>query len=192
MCGKCCHEVPFVEGECAYKRIPLYPEEANRLESIAKERGIELHLMEDLVFPDELNHKIILVTWRILLDNEEKVCPFHQKGRGCTIHDQKPMACKSYPLALQTIDAFNTKIEIDPLCEFTIQNRDALEKANAKDISEIYGCEYENVKKHLERNKEVQTELRILEKTGKIIIPKQISSEKFDESLRIWPRWELR
>ncbi len=191
MCGKCCHEVPFVEGECSYKRIPLYPEEANRLEHIAKERGIELHLIEDLVFPDELNHKIILVTWRIILDNEEKVCPFHQKGVGCTIHDQKPMACKSYPLALQTIDAFNTKIEIDPLCEFTIQNRNALEKANAKDISEIYGGEYENVKKHLERNKEVQTNLRILEKTGKCVIPKQISSEDFDNALKNWPRWEL-
>ncbi len=161
MCGKCCHEVPFVEDECSYKRIPLYPEEANRLENIAKERGIELHLIEDLVFPDELNQRIILVTWRILLDNKEKVCPFHQKGKGCTIHDQKPLACKSYPLALQTIDAFNTKIEIDPLCEFTIQNRDALEKANAKDISEIYGGEFENVTKHLERNKKVQTKLRI-------------------------------
>ncbi len=192
MCGKCCHEVPFVEDECSYKRIPLYPEEADRLQMIAKDRGIELHLIEDLVFPDDLNNRIILVTWRILLDNDEKVCPFHQKDKGCTIHNLKPLACKSYPLALQTIDAFNTKIEIDPLCKFTEQNRDALEKANAREIEEIYGEEYLNVKQHLERNKKVQYKLRILEKTGKINIPKQISSEKFDDCLKKWPRWELR
>ncbi len=191
-CGKCCHEVPFVESECSYKRIPLYPEEANRLEKIAKERGIKLHLIEDLVFPDELNKQIILVTWRILLDNEEKVCPFHQKGQGCTIHEEKPLACKSFPLALQTIDAFNTRIDIDPLCEFTIQNRDVLEKANAKEIEEIYGEEYKNVEQHLKRNKKVQYKLRIFEQTGKRIIPKQITGEKFDECLRTWPRWELR
>ena len=191
-CGKCCHEVPFVEGECSYKRIPLYPEEANRLEQFAKDRGIELHLMEDLVFPDELNQKILLVTWRILLDNEEKVCPFHDKEKGCSIHEQKPLACQAYPLALQIIDAFNSKIEIDPLCEFTIKHRDVLERGNAKEIKEIYGDEYKNVEKHLNRNKKVQYQIRILEQTGKIKIPTQISSDKFDECLRNWPRRELR
>lgn len=148
-------------------------------------------MVEDLVFPDEMNKKIIVVTWRIMLDNEKKVCPFHNPNIGCMIHNEKPIACKSYPLALQTIDAFNTKIEIDPLCEYTIQNREVLEKANAKKIEEIYGEEFKNVKKHLQRNKKIQYKLRILEEFGKCKIPKQISSEKFDEYLKKWPRQEL-
>ena len=87
MCGRCCHEVPFVEDELSYKRIPLYPEEADRLEEFAENLGIELHLVEDLVFPDELNQQIIVVTWRIMLDNDAKVCPFHYPDQGCLIHD---------------------------------------------------------------------------------------------------------
>ena len=110
-CGRCCHEVKGSEDDPTYKRIPLYPEEADRLEAIAKERNIPLRIIEDVVFPDAKNHKILVMTYRIMLDNEEQVCPFHDPKTGCTIHDKKPLACKAYPLALKTEDAFNSKIE---------------------------------------------------------------------------------
>jgi len=192
MCGRCCHEVPFVEDECSYKRIPLYPEEADRLETFAEQMGIELHLVEDLVFPDELNQQIIVVTWRIMLDNDDKVCPFHDPTQGCLIHDAKPRACQSYPLALQIEDAFNTKIEIDPLCEFTIQNRDRLEKATAKEIEEIYESEFPHVRNQSNRNKRIQFKLKGMEQTGEARIPREISAKDYDECLQNWSRKELR
>ncbi len=57
-CGTCCHEVP---GEFV-KRIPIYPDEADILIEIAKERGIDFKIIEDLVFPDVKNHKILVIT----------------------------------------------------------------------------------------------------------------------------------
>ncbi|MCK4780481.1 MAG: hypothetical protein KAT57_09855, partial [Candidatus Lokiarchaeota archaeon] len=68
MCGTCCHEVP---GDYV-KRIPLYPDEADILIEIAKERDIEFKIIEDLVFPDIKNEKILVLTYRIRLDNENQ------------------------------------------------------------------------------------------------------------------------
>ena len=55
MCGTCCHEVP---GDFV-KRIPIYPDEADKLIEIAKHRHIEFKIIEDLVFPDIKNEKIL-------------------------------------------------------------------------------------------------------------------------------------
>ena len=55
-CGTCCHEVP---GDYI-KRIPIYPDEADNLIEIAKERDIKFKIIEDLVFPDIKNKKITI------------------------------------------------------------------------------------------------------------------------------------
>ena len=99
-CGTCCHEVP---GDYV-KRIPLYPDEADILIEVAKERSVPFLIIEDLVFPDIKNQKILVVTYRIRLDNETQGCPFYDKNKGCTVHDVKPLACQAYPLALKQID----------------------------------------------------------------------------------------
>ena len=108
-CGLCCHEI-VVNNEGYKKRIPLFPEEADRLIKLAKERAISFKIIEDLVFPDILNKKIIVITWKILLDNPEKSCPFYIPKEGCSIHEIKPLACKAFPLALERIDSFNIEI----------------------------------------------------------------------------------
>ncbi|GAH49798.1 unnamed protein product, partial [marine sediment metagenome] len=86
----------------------MYPEEANILIEIAKKRGIALKIIEDLVFPDILNKKILIVTYKILFDKKINGCPFYDNNYGCTVHDTKPLACKAYPLALKgQLDAKN-------------------------------------------------------------------------------------
>lgn len=187
-CGRCCHEVQGPADDPTYKRIPLYPEEADRLERLAKERGVPLRMIEDLVFPDDLNKKILVLTYRILLDNEEKVCPFHQPGVGCTIHDQKPLACKAYPLSLRTEDAFNMKISIDPLCKFTEAHRDLIENLNYADFKSVYDEEFVLAKQHLARNKQLILELNIKEREKKIHIPREIDNSDFDRYLKEWDR----
>lgn len=191
MCGKCCHEVPGSDDDPTYKRIPLYPEEADRLEKIAKERDIEIHLIEDVVFPDVKNSKILILTWRIMLDNENKVCPFHDEGKGCTIQDKKPLACLAYPLALQTVDAFNMKIQIDPLCKFTEMHYDELKIIDAKKLQEIYAEEFKHARNMLNRNKRAILHLKILERENRIEIPKKIDNQDFDSHLKKWDRVEL-
>lgn len=191
MCGKCCHEVPGSENDPTYKRIPLYPEEANRLEGIAKENELEFHMIEDVVFPDVMNQKILVLTWRIMLDNEEQVCPFHDKDKGCTIQSKKPLACLAYPLALQTIDAFNMKIQIDPLCKFTDLHYADLKGINAKQLEATYEEEFKHARNMLNRNKRAILHLKILEREGKIKIPEKIDNQDFDKYLKEWERIEL-
>lgn len=190
-CGLCCHEISGIDDKSTYKRIPIYPEEAIRLERFAEENEIELHIIEDIVFPDIKNSKIQVLSYRILLDNLERVCPFYNKQKGCIINSSKPQSCLAYPLAVKTIDAFNMNIEIDPLCNFTMKHYDTLTKVNTNSVEKIYGVEYEHARNMLKRNKRAIFNLLALEKEGKIVIPKTIQKEEYERYLKEWDRVEL-
>ncbi|MFX1365119.1 MAG: YkgJ family cysteine cluster protein [Promethearchaeota archaeon] len=187
MCGTCCHQVE--NNEYGYvKRIPIYPEEADRLIEIAKERGIEFKIIEDLVFPDIKNKKILIITYRIRLDNENQGCPFYNSSFGCTVHDNKPLACQAYPLALKRIDAFNFEISIDPLCNFVIHHYDKLKKIEIDQLKEIFKEEYPKAENFFRKNKRLIFKIRKLETLKKINIPHQISLEEFNKYLKDWDR----
>ena len=188
MCGTCCHEVP---GDYV-KRIPIYPDEADILIKIAKSKGVDFKIIEDLVFPDIKNEKILVLTYRIRLDNEPKGCPFYNKTTGCTIHDVKPLACQAYPLALKRLDAFNFAISIDPFCNFVITNYDELEKADLEKLRDIFKEEYPKAENFYRKNKKLMFKIRKLEVTNKIIIPHEINLEDFNNYLRKWNRTEIR
>jgi Fe-S-cluster containining protein len=185
-CGTCCHEIEFK------KRIPLYPEEADKLIEIAKERGVAFKVIEDLVFPDILNKKILVVTYKIRLDNETHGCPFYNIKKGCTVHDVKPLACKAYPLALKQLDAFNFEISIDPLCNFVDGNYDQIKKADFSRIKEIFRNEYPSAQEHLKKNKKLMVKIKKLEYQNKIKISREILLNEFNEYLQEWDRVELK
>jgi len=187
MCGTCCHEVP---GDYV-KRIPIYPDEADILIEIAKERYIEFKVIEDLVFPDIKNEKILILTYRIRLDNEYQGCPFYNDKNGCTVHDSKPLACQAYPLALKRVDAFNFEISIDPLCNFVIENYNELENLELLKLKEIFKDEYPKAEKFYRKNKKLMFKIRKLEAIKKIVIPSKISLEEFNTYLRNWEREEI-
>ena len=188
MGGICCHEIP---GDYV-KRIPIYPEEADKLIEIAKEREIEFKIIEDLIFPDTKNNKILVLTYRIRLDNDSKGCPFYDKNNGCTVHNIKPLACQAYPLALKQIDAFNFEISIDPLCNFVINNYEELEKADLKNLKTVFQEEYPKAEIFYRKNKRIMVKIRELEVTNEIIIPREISLDHFNEYLEKWDRKEIR
>ncbi|MFW9820470.1 MAG: YkgJ family cysteine cluster protein [Candidatus Thorarchaeota archaeon] len=187
LCGTCCHEVP---GDYV-KRIPIYPDEADKLINIAKERNVEFKVIEDLVFPDVLNEKILILTYRIRLDNENKGCPFYNNQKGCTVHDYKPLACQSYPLALKQIDAFNFEISIDPLCNFVVENYNELRKLDLQKLKIIFKDEYPKAENFYRKNKKLMLKIRKLETLKKIEIPQEISIEEFNVCLRDWNREEI-
>jgi Fe-S-cluster containining protein len=187
LCGTCCHEVP---GDYV-KRIPIYPDEAERLINVAKERNVEFKIIEDLVFPDFKNEKILILTYRIRLDNESKGCPFYNKQKGCTVHDFKPLACQSYPLALKQIDAFNFEISIDPLCNFVIEHYNELENLDLPKLKEVFKDEYPKAENFYRKNKKLMLKIRKLETLKKIEIPREISIEKFNACLQYWNREEI-
>lgn len=187
MCGTCCHEVL---GDYV-KRIPIYPDEADKLIEIAKERNISFKIVEDLVFPDIKNKKILILTYRIKLDNENKGCPYYIKSYGCTVHDTKPLACQAYPLALKRIDAFNFEISIDPLCNFVIENYSELENLDIEKLKEIFKEEYPKAEKFYRKNKKLIFKIRKLEAKKQIKIPRQISLEEFNMYLQNWEREDI-
>lgn len=187
-CGTCCHEI---EGNYK-KRIPLYPEEVDSLIIKAEKRSIPLRVIEDLVFPDILNKKILVVTYKFDLNNDSKGCPFYFKEIGCLVHKMKPLACQSYPLALKQIDAFNFQISIDPLCNFVIKYYNQLKKADLELLKSIFYEEYPKAMAHLNKNKKIMLKIKKLEFKNKIKIARQISIEDFNRYLNEWERQEIR
>ncbi len=183
-CGTCCHEV---SGEYM-KRIPIYPDEVDKLITIAMEQGIEFKIIEDLIFPDLKNKEILILTYRIRLDNENQACPFYKDIEGCTIQEIKPLACQAYPLGLKQVDAFNFEISIDPLCNFVLQYYYDLKSLNLEKIKENFKEEYPKAEKFYKKNKKLIFKIRKLEAMKKIIIPRQISLDEFNNYLRNWKR----
>ncbi len=187
-CGVCCFEIP---GDYQ-KRIPLYPEEVENLIVIAKERNIRFQVIEDLVFPDILNKKIIVITYKIKLDNENKCCPFYSEEKGCTIQEIKPMACKAYPLSLKQEDAFHFQISIDPLCNYVLKYYNELTNINLNQIKAIFNEEYKNAELHLKKNKKLILKIKQLEHLNKIKILREITIDQFNDYLKKWDRVEIK
>lgn len=190
-CGTCC-SVPREVQEQHIKRIPLYPEETDRLIDIAKVKGVEFEVIEDLVFPDALNQKILVLTYRIRLDNPEKRCPFYRPEEGCLVQDFKPMACQAYPLALRQEDAFNFQISVDPSCCYVINNYDDLKNANLETLKDIFLDEYPKAEKFYKKNKKLQLEIKKLEYSKEIEILRELSLDDFNRYLKEWKRNEIR
>ena len=187
-CGTCCFEV---HGSPGKKRIPLYPEEVNELIKLAERYDLKFNVIEDLVFPDILNQKILVLTYRILLDNENQCCPFYKKHHGCIIHDVKPLACQAYPLALKRIDAFRFEISIDPLCNFVIESYEELKNTDLEKLKVIFEDEYPKAEKFYRKNKNLQFEIRRLEVENKIKIPREIEINHYNKFLKEWEREDI-
>ena len=188
-CGTCC-SIPKNIQEDYIKRIPLYPEEVDELIKIAENRKIPLKVKEDLVFPDILNNNILVLTYRFILNNSG-FCIFHDKEKGCTIQDCKPLACKAFPLAIKRVDAFNLEISIDPSCKWIENHYDLLKNADIEMIKEIFSEEFKKAERFLRKNKKLQLKIKKMEYEKKIKISRQISIENFNKYLQEWDREEI-
>ncbi|MFX1259990.1 MAG: YkgJ family cysteine cluster protein, partial [Promethearchaeota archaeon] len=174
------------------KRIPVYPEEVDKLIEVAEKLGVEFRVIEDLVFPDIKNEKILILTYRISLENDTHGCPFYIKNGGCTVHNIKPLACQAYPLALKRIDAFNFEISIDPLCNYVIKNYNKLRNLDLVKLKKIFKDEYPKAENFFRKNKKLMFEIRKLEVTKKIEIPREISLATYNLYLANWDREEIK
>jgi Fe-S-cluster containining protein len=190
-CGTCCFINLSFSNEEYLKRIPLYPEEVDRLIEIAKKRQIPLKVKEDLVFPDILNKKILVLTYRFLL-NENGHCVFYDPKIGCTVHEIKPFACQAYPLALKRIDAFNLEMIIDSTCNWVEEHHNRLKNIDFDKMKIIFSEGFKNAEAFLKKNKKLQLQIRRLEAENKIKIARQISIEDYSEALNKWKRKEIR
>ncbi len=190
-CGACCAVLEEFQGKYV-KRIPLYPDEVDKLISIAKKRGVRFKVIEDLIFPDILNERILVITYRINLDNLEVRCPFYDQENGCSAHDIKPIACQAYLLALKREDAFSFQLSVDPLCKYVVRNYNELKGATLDTIKEIFKEEYMKAEKFYKKNKKLQLKIKEMEFLKEIEILREISHEEFNHYLKTWERFEIR
>jgi Fe-S-cluster containining protein len=188
-CGTCCFEL---NDDVATKRIPLYPEEVDYLIKIAKKRKLKFQVIEDLVFPDLKHKRIMVLTYKILLNNLNKRCPFYYDDLGCSIQENKPFACKAFPLSLKRVDAFHFEITIDPICNFVKTNYELLKSKSIVDLKQIFREEYPKALAFYDHNKELQLLIRKLEYEGRIKIPQEIDVAEYNLYLKKWKRKEIR
>lgn len=186
-CGSCCHEYEFADGT-NFKRIPVFPEELDELEAFAREKDIRIRFLEDVVFPDTKNSKIIVVTYRIVLEGAERCCPFFHPPTGCMVNEIKPLACKAYPLAQKKIDAYTQEMYLDPYCRFIEENEAQVREAARENIKTLFGSELDFSANLMKKNQEIILKIKQLTVEGRILIPEKVSPRDLDGWLRVWER----
>jgi Fe-S-cluster containining protein len=186
-CGSCCHEYEFADGE-NIKRIPIFPEELDELEAFARSNGIGIKFLEDVVFPDTKNKKIIVVTYKVVLEGADRCCPFFQASTGCRVNKMKPLACKAYPLAQKKVDAYSQELNLDPYCKFIEKHESQFREATSEIIKGMFDPELDFSWRLMEKNQEIILKIKQLTVEGKILIPEMVSPEELDTWLRTWDR----
>ena len=201
-CGLCCHypSAPLPGEEPIEKKICVYPEEARILERIAQERGIKLRLLEDLVMPDVQNHRILVGRYQILPDSRN-ACPFYEEERDpanskrhvarCSIHAERPLACRAYPLAVRRLDSFNQKFFIDPDCPVIKADLASYKSLKPEHLSFAFPFEKEWAIKQDAREQAVFLEVRGLMQQGKVRVAGNLPNADYERALQNWDRQDI-
>jgi Fe-S-cluster containining protein len=186
-CGTCCHEYEFA-GSNNIKRIPVFINELEKLEMYATEQDIKIKFLEDVVFPDTINEKIIVITYKIVLEGEERCCPFFSPDIGCQVNSFKPLACRAYPIAQKKVDAYHVSIDLDPYCKFIENHDEEARSLSEKDIETAFPSEYLESKQLMEKNQQIILKIKQLTQQGKINIPETVTPDELDAWLQSWDR----
>ena len=148
--------------------INVWPEEAETLKNEASLRGIKLKLIPKRAIYDKSHHELIILDYFI----DHDICPFfNNEDKLCTIYEQRPLICRSYPL-LTTKNLGKCKYKLaNPLDYDT-------EKVWAQKLEAVI-----NLQKNI---------LSSMIPAGTIVIPEQITDVQLDDILRTAKFKELR
>jgi len=104
-----------------FEKLHISNEEKELLEQIAEEKGVRIDIIKEKILKSEES-----------IDNEFMYflkidpCPFYQDG--CTIHENKPLMCKIYPIRnIKQISKKEYYFVIDHKCNWVKKNRALLE-----------------------------------------------------------------
>ncbi|MHA1869910.1 MAG: YkgJ family cysteine cluster protein [Promethearchaeota archaeon] len=190
-CGICCKK-PSQESNDAkdeiIKKIPVYPEEADILEVLARKNNIPLRLIEDNILPDVKNKKIIVTRFNIILDEQNNfTCPFSINNK-CSIYDNRPLVCRAYPVSLKEVDAFRREIFLDKNCLGIQKLEKGLENIDLEGLKKMFPLEFNFALQLFNREKQIILKLKSLEMDQKIELGVKISFEEFDNAIKNWDR----
>ncbi len=119
-CYRCTHCCFFVhEFECP----TVFDDERLKLNELAKKLGISLEFKQ-----------ISRGIWRFVIRG---FCPFYDiRNRKCLIHEEKPLACKMFPLL---VNPKNGVLMVSRACEWVNEN---WSEVISRNVSEVFPNEF--------------------------------------------------
>jgi Fe-S-cluster containining protein len=176
-CGKCCNPGQ-VDPETSHF-IPIYLNEVDEILRLAEERNLAILLEPDLMYFDELNNRLIIVTYALNLENGG--CPFYSSESDCTIYDQRPITCKAYPFAIFQ-QGETTGVILKPECSFVQEHHQKLKELDYYELGEVFGDEFPFSREIQITGNAITTKILQLEGEGKIRIPIKAPVEITEET----------
>jgi len=174
-CGRCCNPSQFEKDIVHY--IPLYLDEVDNIIQLARHNNLKIDLEPDLMYFDELNQQLIIVTYALRIDN--RGCPFYHSG--CMIYDQRPITCKAYPISIFRSND-NTGIILKPECSFVQKYGVSLKELDYYEMSDVFGNEFPFSREIQIRGNSITDQIIELEKFGKIRVPVKLPVEMTEET----------
>jgi Fe-S-cluster containining protein len=118
-CSDCCiYREYYPSKEFGKIGVLLLPEEKARIEQLAKDRGVVVHILPRIALGRDSPERII--AYQMMGRDDGDWCPFLDAaarsphgGHACSIYSERPLACSAYPV----IDA-GDDASLDPHCQF--------------------------------------------------------------------------
>jgi len=147
-CGRCCTKL-IKEGQGTRKGLPLFPRERNNFS-----KGIiKPHIG---IGKKPTDRKFRIIAYQMI----ENICP-HLENKICKIYDNRPVACRAFPLYPHIIIGEGVTMKIDPACialkrlgirflqEDVVFTQGSLENEmiNANELSRISSQANKNIKR---------------------------------------------
>ncbi len=120
-CAECCIDRRYYP-EIRFGKIGviLLGDEKIKIEHLAREHGIDVNILPRIGISDDIDKTPETLAYQLMgKDKDGDLCPFLDKdkrsphgGFACTIYNDRPLACRAYPLIE------SDPIELDRECKF--------------------------------------------------------------------------
>ena len=137
-CAQCCIEREYFPGKKFGKiGVLILPEEKEKIETIANEKGIDVLILPRIGISNQKNiESIEVLAFQMMgIENNGNTCPFLDThavkksphgGYPCRIYENRPLACQTYPLIE------SQPITLDEKCKFCKEHKTADENLNSE------------------------------------------------------------
>lgn len=142
-CSDCCiYREYYPSIEFGKIGVLLLPNEKQRIETYAKELGLEITILPRVGIgrKKNKNEPETIIAYQLMGKNSDgEVCPFLEMegaersphgGFKCKIYNKKPVACSAYPVNIESIET----VTLDGKCKFCRLNKKDGEQADGMEI----------------------------------------------------------
>jgi len=136
-CSQCCVEREYYPNkEFGKIGVLILPEEKHRIEEIGKKLAIKVNILPRIGVSKSRNSKPKVLAYQMMgIEKNGNTCPFLDTsgdsksphgGFPCNIYNDRPLACKTYPLVE------SNPITLDEKCKFCKEHKTANENLDSE------------------------------------------------------------